>query len=167
MSSSATHVEHFRTLQRYEQWAGARVVASLRSALAAGGDRASSDRARGIFGHIQMARHEWLFRLGQISKRQWIMFPDWSVDECAADAARLDGAWSAYLSNLTDADLDGEVRYTSNEGKPFVSLRRDILTHVFNHSTYHRGQIALLVKTAGGAPAATDFVLYSRQAGIG
>ncbi|MBX3376381.1 MAG: DUF664 domain-containing protein [Phycisphaeraceae bacterium] len=167
MSNNSPRVEHFRNLQRYEQWAGARVVASLRSAHAAAVDRASSDRARGIFGHIQMARHEWLFRLGQIPKRPWIMFPDWSVEECAADAARLDGAWSAYLANLGDADLDGEVRYTSNEGKPFVSLRRDILTHVINHSTYHRGQIALLVKAAGGAPEATDFVLYSRQAGIG
>ena len=159
------HVEHFLTMQRYEQWASGRTIASLRSAHAASGDRGSFDRARGIFAHIQMARHEWLFRLGHVARRPWVMFPDWTVDDASADAARLDEAWNAYLATLTDPDLDREVRYASNEGKPFVSLRRDILTHVFNHSTYHRGQIALLVKTAGGSPESTDFVLYSRQTG--
>lgn len=149
---------------RYEQWASARTIASLRSAAAATGDRGAFDRARGIFGHIQMARHEWLFRLGQIARRPWIMFPDWTVEDAAADAARLDEAWGEYIATLTETDLDVEVKYVSNEGKAFASLRRDILTHVFNHSTYHRGQIALLVKAAGGTPESTDFVLFSRRA---
>jgi len=94
------------------------------------------------------------------------MFPDWGLDECEADAKRLDGLWTAYLESLSDANLDAEVRYHSTEGKPFASLRRDILTHVYNHSTYHRGQIAILVKLAGGTPPdTTDFIVFSRQAG--
>ncbi len=159
-------IEHFRGLQAYEIWASGKTIAALRSAAEASGDRAAFDRARGIFAHIQGARHEWFFRLGQIARRPWVMFPDWSIDECAADAARLDGLWTGYLERLTDADLDVEVSYKSNEGKPFASLRRDILTHVYNHSTYHRGQIAILVKMAGGtAPDTTDFIVSTRRVG--
>lgn len=94
------------------------------------------------------------------------MFPEWTVDEAAADAERLDGLWTAYLAILSDAELDGEVEYRSNEGKPFVSRRRDMLTHVYNHATYHRGQIAVLVKMAGGSPPdTTDFVVFARRSG--
>ena len=154
-------VDHHRGLQRYETWASGKTLAAMRT-----GAGEHIARARGIFAHIQMARHEWLARLGYHQRRTWIMFPDWDVDQCQADADRLDNLWTAYLDTLTDADLDAEVRYHSNECKPFTSLRRDILTHVYNHSTYHRGQIAILVKLAGGIPPdATDFIVLSRQAG--
>ncbi len=157
-------IEHFKSLQRYETWASAQSIAALRSA--AGGDPTLFDRARGIFAHVQGARHEWLSRLGHVAKRSWVMFPAWSLDECATDAERLDGLWTSYLGTLTDADLDAEVRYHSNDGRPFTSRRRDILTHVYNHSTYHRGQIAILVKLAGGTPPdTTDFIVLNRQAG--
>lgn len=156
-----SRLDHFKTLQRYETWASAKSLAALRTG---SGDHLT--RARGIFAHIQMARHEWLFRLGHIDRRPWTMFPEWNADQCEADAHRLDEQWSAYLNTLSETDLDGEVHYKSNEGKPFASLRRDILTHVYNHSTYHRGQIAILVKLAGGTPPdTTDFVVLTRHTG--
>lgn len=39
----------------------------------------------------------------------------------------------------------------------------DILTQLFGHSWYHRGQIALLVRACGGQPAETDFVFWTRE----
>jgi uncharacterized damage-inducible protein DinB len=156
-----TRLAHFQSLQRYETWASARSLAALRTCPET--DHAA--RARGIFAHIQSARHVWLFRLGHIAKRPWVMFPEWTVDQCEADATRLDQAWAAYLETLADADLDEPVHYHSNDGHPFTSLRCDILTHVYNHSTYHRGQIALLVRLAGGTPTDTDFIIHTRQPG--
>lgn len=35
--------------------------------------------------------------------------------------------------------------YSNIKGEKFTSTLDDILIHVFNHSTYHRGQVALLV----------------------
>jgi len=40
----------------------------------------------------------------------------------------------------------------------------DILAQLFGHSWYHRGQIALLVRSIGAEPAATDFVYWTREA---
>ncbi len=39
----------------------------------------------------------------------------------------------------------------------------DILTQLFGHSWYHRGQIAARVRELGGEPAATDFVFFTRE----
>ncbi len=39
----------------------------------------------------------------------------------------------------------------------------DVLTQLHGHSLYHRGQIASLVRAAGGEPAKTDFIFWSRE----
>jgi uncharacterized damage-inducible protein DinB len=39
----------------------------------------------------------------------------------------------------------------------------DILTQLFGHSCYHRGQIAQLLRSIGAEPAVTDFVFWTRE----
>jgi uncharacterized damage-inducible protein DinB len=39
----------------------------------------------------------------------------------------------------------------------------DILTQLFGHSSYHRGQVALLIRDLGGEPAVTDYVFWVRE----
>jgi DinB family len=47
----------------------------------------------------------------------------------------------------------------SNTGKTLTPG----FTQLFGHSSYHRGQIATLVRTAGGEPAATDYIYWCRE----
>ena len=72
-------------------------------------------------------------------------------------------AWDAYLSGLTDADLAREFEYQSYDSGRFRNRVEDILAQMFGHSWYHRGQIAMLVRAAGGVPAATDLVYWCRE----
>ena len=67
---------------------------------------------------------------------------------------------------MDDAKLAMSVRYHSNEGTPWVSTVEEIVTHVLNHSTYHRGQISMLVQAAGGERATTDFIGITRRSGM-
>lgn len=46
---------------------------------------------------------------------------------------------------------------------PFRNSVVDLLTQVFTHGQYHRGQIAKMVGRAGGTPASTDFIVYARS----
>jgi len=48
-------------------------------------------------------------------------------------------------------------------GKTRVSLA-SLMQHMVNHSTYHRGQIALMFRQLGAVPPATDFVVFLREA---
>lgn len=156
---------HFRSLLDYEREANARILASLRSVPESNLRSESFKRARGIFGHVQNARHLWLSRLGGCRPRAFVMFPDLPIDTLEDDSRVLDGLWGNHLRGLTDSDLSREVGYTSLDGTAYRSTVAEIVTHVFNHSTYHRGQIAMLVSQCGGERAATDYIAITRRTG--
>ena len=59
------------------------------------------------------------------------------------------------------AVVAGEI--TTSAHVDYDSLVRDILTHVFMHSAYHRGQIAVDMRQNGVTPAYTDFIHGVRQ----
>jgi uncharacterized damage-inducible protein DinB len=64
---------------------------------------------------------------------------------------------------LSDDEIQRAFVYKSFEGDWFRSVVADVLTPLYGHSLYHRGQIASLVRAAGGQPAATDFIFWSRE----
>ena len=71
-----------------------------------------------------------------------------------------------YLNSLliiNSADFDHVIKYTSSEGQPFESSIRDILFHIINHSTYHRGQIARELRISEIEPLTTDYIYYKRE----
>ena len=58
--------------------------------------------------------------------------------------------------------LNETVSYTNSKGQPFQNTVQEVLFHVVNHSTYHRGQIAADLKRAGIEPPVTDYIFYKR-----
>ena len=68
-----------------------------------------------------------------------------------------------YLERVSDDDLLRTFEYQSLDAGRFCNRIADILTQLFGHSLYHRGQIAMLVRAAGGEPAVTDFVYWCRE----
>ena len=63
----------------------------------------------------------------------------------------------------TDEEIRKTFDYTSIDHTPFRNTVEDILTQLFGHSWYHRGQIAMLVRASGGQPAITDLIYWSRE----
>jgi uncharacterized damage-inducible protein DinB len=156
-------LEHHRKMLAFEGEANRRVIASLRTVPA---DRCAAlemTKARGIFAHNQMARRMWLSRLGVVARPDWVMFPDWPLGRIETEMTELDRLWGSYLETLHQNDLSRAVHYTSTEGVEYISTISEILTHVHNHSTYHRGQIAALVTISGGDRAPTDFIGITRR----
>jgi uncharacterized damage-inducible protein DinB len=164
-----TLLDRFRRLHGYEMNANRLVFESLRTIDVAGTamSLASSqgyERALGILAHIQWARRIWLERIrGASPVAGEGPFPVWTPEKTEAVAAGLDREWGQLLEGLREDELVREVVYRSMEGVEFVSALADIVTHVFNHSTYHRGQIAPLVRVCGGTPAVTDYIVGARR----
>ena len=68
-----------------------------------------------------------------------------------------------YVASLDDAALEGPIRYTTTAGKPYEQKRRDILAHLFNHQTHHRGQAhTILSICTGNEPPSLDMLLMQR-----
>jgi len=126
------------------------------------------ERAVATFCHTQAARRLWLSRIAPDLSGfpPDGVFPIWALEEAEIDARQVDGLWRAYLSRLAAPDgpaLTSLVRYSSTEGVVYESTLADILIHVINHSTYHRGQIANMVASAGAKPAVTDYIAITRK----
>ena len=49
------------------------------------------------------------------------------------------------------------------DGTRFRNTIEDIVTQLFGHSWYHRGQIAMLLRSIGAEPAVTDLVFWARE----
>lgn len=158
-STVHTGVSRFVRLLAYEVEAGRRALASLDSVPASGRQHACFERAIGVLSHVQLARFVWLARLeGRPYENPKDWFPVWTIEQTRLAAEEQDREWAEFLHSLSDHDLGTTVGYTSSEGEAKVRVMDDILTHVFNHSTYHRGQVARLVQECGGTRAVTDFI---------
>jgi len=73
------------------------------------------------------------------------------------------GLWCGFLAETDDAALPREFEYQSLDAGRFRNSIEDILAQLFGHSWYHRGQIAMLVRAAGGEPAVTDLIFWCRE----
>ncbi|WP_114747987.1 DinB family protein [Pleomorphovibrio marinus] len=60
-------------------------------------------------------------------------------------------------------DLGSSIDYKNSKGVRFSNTYRDILFHLINHSTYHRGQIAIFFRNSGLEPVNSDYVFWKRS----
>jgi uncharacterized damage-inducible protein DinB len=157
-------IDRFRHWLTYEIDSHDKALASLRSVPAERRSEEPYQRALSIMGHVLAARQLWLFRLGQAVEAPSDFFPRGvTVDELGAQAEAVHAAWSAYLEHTKEDDLARIFEYRSLDNQGFRNSIEDVFTQLFGHSWYHRGQIAMLVRQAGGEPATTDFIYWTRR----
>jgi uncharacterized damage-inducible protein DinB len=148
--------QHYAQLVVYEGWANQEVIAALRAV------GTPPDRSRKWMAHIVAAGHVWHSRLVQ-QPQPYPVWPDFTLDESEKEARNLASLWKAYLDRVGAGGLDQTVSYKNTKGEPWSNSVHDILTHVFMHSAYHRGQIAADLRQSGHQPAYTDFIHGVRQ----
>jgi uncharacterized damage-inducible protein DinB len=78
----------------------------------------------------------------------------------------IDRWYTAWSDALSDRALDEKVSFTLIGGNQGVMTRGEILLHVVNHTTYHRGFVAdLFYQVPGVRPPTTDLPVYLREQG--
>ena len=65
-----------------------------------------------------------------------------------------------FVETLTPARMADSVTYVNFAGQTCTYALGDALVHVANHGTYHRGQVATLLRQLGQKPAPTDYLRY-------
>ena len=120
-------------------------------------------RAVYLMGHIIAARRMWLFRFGVVKENVELFPQETSLAELSPQLLEMEALWSQHLSQLDETELARVFDYQSYEGPCFRNTVEEILTQLFGHSWYHRGQIALLLRSIGAEPAVTDFVFWARE----
>lgn len=157
-------IGRFRRWFEYEQDAHAKVLASFETVPTDRRDSESFRKALALFGHLVAARRVWLARMGRISAPSGPLMAEVADVGQVAEAWRaVEGPWREFLAELDDDALAKEVEYQSLDAGRFRSRLEDVLTQLFGHSWYHRGQIAMLVRASGGEPAVTDLIFWCRE----
>jgi len=160
----ASMIDRYRRWFEYEKDAHHKVLQSIEATADVQRLSPSFQKAVDLFAHIMAARRLWLFRFGAAGEPPPELFPQGvSADAIAALAEEMHAAWSAYFDRLDEAEAARVFEYNSLDGPRYLNSVEDILTQLFGHSWYHRGQIALLLRSCGAEPAATDFVFWCRE----
>jgi uncharacterized damage-inducible protein DinB len=162
-------------LFEYERDSHAQVLAALMRVSEAGRTSEGYRKALTLMAHICAARRLWLVRFGALAGASGVpadfapravadFFPaDVTLMDVSARVAETQEVWARFLAGLTDEALARTFEYQSLEGPRFRNTVEDILTQLFGHSLYHRGQIAQLLRSIGAQPATTDFVFWARE----
>jgi uncharacterized damage-inducible protein DinB len=59
-------------------------------------------------------------------------------------------------------DFNREMTYKNYVGDLYTNNVEMIMIHLVNHSSYHRAQVAMLLRQKGFEPINTDFITYDR-----
>ena len=147
-----------RTYLRYSTWASRRL---LDAAFALDPEQLHRDlkvshkSMHGTLEHILFADRIWLSRvLGE---------PVETPGPLDIELPRIRERWEALANGWTDADIECVVTFQRPDGVTNTLVLRDIIVHVVNHATLHRGQVMGMLRQLDIAPPITDFVFYLRE----
>lgn len=118
----------------------------------------------GTLSHLVFGDSAWMFRFTQDPALKppatsvaasATAFADWSA--LKAKRADLDAAISAWADALKSEDFSGDLTWFSGTMNSDVTRPRwQLIAHMFNHQTHHRGQVHCMLTQAGMKPDDTD-----------
>ena len=91
------------------------------------------------------------------------VWDNFTIEECYTLSVEVTSKWINLLEGKENEFLEKRFKYKNSKGDDFDNSLKDIVTHIINHSTYHRAQIAQIVKRSEGTPAVTDYIVYQRE----
>ncbi len=163
-------LEDIRALYDFNVWANHRTLdacGALTAAQFAQRIESSFPSVRDTLTHILAAEWIWLERWKGRSpvKAEW--------DEFAkqfSDFAALRGWWEKherrqleFVAGITAEQLARPHEIRTLDGTPYTQPLWQMMQHVANHSTYHRGQITMMLRQLSAKPVDTDLITFYRE----
>ena len=67
--------------------------------------------------------------------------------------------WEALIATRDSSEL---IQYRAFDGQPYSNTVEEIVCHVVNHGSYHRGQVASMLRQLGHKAVNTDLITFTR-----
>ncbi len=112
-----------------------------------------------LFSHILNAHHIWNARVFAL-RPEYAVFQEHSIVDWG-DIHYENQRGSFEIITKAD-DFERRIDYENSKGVSFTNTLHDILFHIINHSTYHRGQINMNLRQEGLDPLSLDYIFYKR-----
>ena len=112
-----------------------------------------------LFSHILNAHHIWNKRL---VGEEW-NFKVWQVHEIKDwEDIHYENQRSTFEVIRNTHDFNKRIDYQTTEGRTFANELKDVLFHIVNHSSHHRGQILMNLRDKKIEPPSLDYIFYKR-----
>jgi uncharacterized damage-inducible protein DinB len=146
----------------YTFWANSRVVASIRDVPDEEVRRNCGNSHGGIFDtllHMFYAERIWLSRTTSMPRLS-LSDPEENLTLDTLEPAwrQVEEGWRQWASRVDDPQA--LLHYRNLAGERHSVKLWEMVFHVVNHGTYHRGQITTMLRQCGRTPVSTDFHVY-------
>lgn len=146
--------EYFFRLYRYNEWANLRVLGALER------QHVSDEKTLSLFSHLLSAQFLWLHRIKDLPPPDVKLWQTYDLPKLRTLAEEGSRQWNQFVGE--GVSFDRVLKYKNYVGDYYENNVEQIMIHLVNHGTYHRGQIALLMRQNGHEPINTDFITYDR-----
>ncbi len=165
--------DHYRRYARYNAWINQSLLEaslSLPTAAQNKDQQVFFKSLTGTWNHIMVGDLLWLNRLATIfpiiddaidtwpkpKRLNQMLYP--KLSELVEPRQQLDALIIQWCDFLRESDCENRLQYHNTKDELNVHPLPDVLQHLFNHQTHHRGQISALLSQAGVHYDATDFL---------
>jgi len=165
--------DHFRRYARYNAWINQSL---LEASLSLPEEQQNKDLGvffhslTGSWNHIMVGDLLWLNRLATIfpilddaidtwpkpTTLNQVLYPE--LQQLVQPRQQLDELIIQWCDFLRETDCEDRLQYHNTQEQLVVKPLPNVMQHLFNHQTHHRGQITAILSQLGGDYGATDFL---------
>jgi uncharacterized damage-inducible protein DinB len=163
MSISA---ETLRTQLAYARWATNRLLeaAAQLTPEELARDFATSDKSVvGTLAHTFAADRIWISRVKGRPPARFITPEDRDLAVLQREWPSVLAEWNEYAAGMTADSAPTIISYQDTKGNSYSSPLWQIVLHVVNHGTHHRGQVSGFLRAMGKVPPPLDLIAFYRE----
>lgn len=146
--------QYFVKLYEYNLWSNRRVLNALKK------QHVQDEKILTVLGHVVAAQYLWLHRIKGMPPADVKLWGEYKLDQLESMAEEIGKLWLDFIRD--NDDFNREMTYHNYVGDLYTNNVEMIMIHLVNHSSYHRAQIAMLLRQKGFEPINTDFITYDR-----
>ncbi len=149
--------EYFSSLFNYNEWANQKLLITLQR------NKINDEKVLTLYHHILVAQDVWLARINNQHEnldQLWTSKPLLDLIELTHNSS---SQWKVFIDEYPTNSFEEVILYKSSKGVTHNSKLGDIIIHVANHGTHHRGQIIAELRSKDIEPPSLDFIFYKRD----
>jgi len=114
--------------------------------------------------HLMEVENVWWERLKLVERTTLSGWFTGNFDELSKKLLELSQQWHNWIQNANEVNISHVFAYQNSKKEHFKQPVYEMLLHLFNHQTFHRGQIITMFRQLGlDKIPPTDFIVFSRK----
>ena len=158
--------ETLRTHLDYTAWAASRLLdaAAQLSPEELNRDFGTADKSVvGTLAHVFAADRVWIGRIQGATSTKFMTDEDRDLAVLNREWPVVLRSWQDWAASLTEENIAEVAAYHDLKGNAWNTPCWEIVLHVVNHGTHHRGQVSGFLRAMGHKPPPLDLMAYYRE----